>query len=470
MMARMRQKRSAAGIGVAACMFLVVWGLTTHGKYSASGDEPHYLLVSVSLTADRDLDVENNYAANDGRLIGHDQLTAGPHARRARDGRLLSTHDIGVPILLTPVYTVAARVASLASETTLARFRMSRGLFTYALISLTILALVAASVALLITGLTYIAPARIAAVVGAVVGLSPPILSHSFLVFPEAAAFAVACAVVWWTLNPSPSDRATFGLIAALALLPWCHRKYTIFVIACAVMMVAGGSTFWNRWTRSKQLSALCLFATPPLFLYWWTFTTWGNFGGPQMLDGVPLTFSGTGRGLAGLWLDRQYGLVAYSPIYLLLPAYWAIAAGNMPWAALPVLAMVVPMAAFVEWWGGFSPAARYLVPIVPFCAVAATYALRKKVVWWTGILLVVPQILIVGYAWQHPRTLWPIDDRNPLLMQLGALGRAYEHALPSLRYGELNHAFVTGLVLVAVNAGVVVFVWCRHRMAAQAP
>jgi hypothetical protein len=60
MMARMRQKRSATGIGVAACMFLIVWGLTTHGKYSASGDEPHYLLVSRSLAVDRDLDVENN--------------------------------------------------------------------------------------------------------------------------------------------------------------------------------------------------------------------------------------------------------------------------------------------------------------------------------------------------------------------------------------------------------------------------
>ena len=466
----MRQKRSATGIGVAACMFLVVWGLTTHGKYSASGDEPHYLLVSISLAADRDLDLENNYAANDGRLIGHDQLTAGPHARRARDGRLLSTHDIGLPILLTPVYAIAAAVAALTPETTLARFRMSRGLFTYALVSLTILGLVAASVALLITGLTYIAPARIAAAVGAAVALSPPILSHSFLVFPEAAAFAVACAVVWWTLNPSPSERATFTVIAVLGLLPWCHRKYTIFVIACAVMMVAGRRAFWNCWSRPKQLSAICLFAAPHVFLYWWTFRTWGNLGGPQMLDGVPLTLSGTGRGLAGLWLDRQYGILAYGPIYLLLPAYWAVATGNMRWAALPVLALVAPIAAFVGWWGGFSPAARYLVPIVPFCAVAATHALRNNVVRWTGILLLVPQVLIVGYAWQHPRTLWPIDDRNPLLMQLGALGRAYEHALPSLRYGGFNHAFVAGLVLFAVNAGVVVFVWGRTRVIAPAP
>jgi len=235
-------------------------------------------------------------------------------------------------------------------------------------------------------------------------------------------------------------------------------------------MMVAGRWAFWKRWSRPKQLSAICLFATPHLFLYWWTFRTWGNLGGPQMLDGVPLTLSGTGRGLAGLWLDRQYGILAYSPIYLLLPAYWAIAMGNIPWAALPVIAMVMPMAAWVGWWGGFSPAARYLVPIVPFCAVAATYALRSKVVRWTGILLLVPQVVIVGYAWQHPRTLWPIDDRNPLLMQLGPLGRAYEHVLPSLRYGELNHALVAGLVLFAVNAGVVVLVWCRDRVIAPVP
>jgi hypothetical protein len=127
-------------------------------------------------------------------------------------------------------------------------------------------------------------------------------------------------------------------------------------------------------------------------------------------------------------------------------------------------VAMIVPMAAFVEWWGGFSPAARYLVPIVPFCAVAATYALRNGVVRWTGLLLLVPQVLILGYAWQHPRTLWPVGDRNPLLMQLGPLGRAYEHALPSLRYGELNYAVTAGLVLVAINAGVVVLVWCRER------
>jgi hypothetical protein len=71
----------------------------------------------------------------------------------------------------------------------------------------------------------------------------------------------------------------------------------------------------------------------------------------------------------------------------------------------------------------------------------------------------------MVAYAWQHPRTLWPIDDRNPLLMRLGPLGRAYEHALPSLRYGELNHAVPVAVVWIVINAGIAALVW-RHKRA----
>ncbi len=464
----MVQRRSTPGLRIAAFVFVASWGLTTHGKYSASGDEPHYLLISRSLVADRDLDLANNYASNDGRLIGHDGLVAGPHARQARDGRLLSTHDIGLPVLLAPVYAIAAGVAARVPETTIARFRMSRGLLVYALISLTILGLVSASVAVLITGLTYAVDTRTAAAVGAIVALSPPILSHSFLVFPEAVAFAVACALVWWMLQPSPSERATWAIILALGLLPWCHRKYSIFVIACAILMVGGRGRFWRTWPQARRLAAAGLFAVPHLLLYVWTLAVWGNLGGPQMLEGAPFTAIGSARGFIGFWLDRQYGLFAYSPLYLLLPACWAIAWSNVRWTALPVVALVLPMSAFVEWWGGFSPAARYLVPIIPFCALAIALATRSTFIRRAGILLLLPQAVLVGYAWQHPRTLWPVDDYNPLLTRLGPLGAAYEHALPSLRYGGLGHAFLAGLFLVVVNAGVAALVRRHERVRAD--
>ena len=35
---------------------LFIWTLTTHGKFTVSGDEPHYLIISESLLADGDLD------------------------------------------------------------------------------------------------------------------------------------------------------------------------------------------------------------------------------------------------------------------------------------------------------------------------------------------------------------------------------------------------------------------------------
>lgn len=439
-----------------------MWGLTTHGKYSASGDEPHYLVVARSLYADRDLDVANNYAANDGRLIGHDGLEAGPHARPARDGRLLSAHDPGVPMILAPVYGVASRAAAAVPEPTLLRFRMSPGLFTYSLISLFVLACTAASVAVLINGLSSIVDPRLAATLGAIVVLSPPVLSHSFLVFPEAIAFAVACAVVWWILTPAPSEPATWAVIAALGFLPWCHRKYSLFVIAVAIAMVWARRAWWRRRTNGQIGVALAVFAIPHALFYLWTYSTWGNLGGPQMIDGVPLTVSGALRGFAGLWLDRQYGLFAYAPVYLLLPACWAIAGAGASWTLLPVAALAIPMGAYADWTGGFSPAARYLVPIIPFCAVAMALAARRRAVRWTVAALLVPQAAILAYGWQHPRTLWPTGGLNPLLERLGSLGRMYEHALPTLRAGSLTQAAIAAALILVLNAALVA--WARAQ------
>ena len=65
---------------------LVSWGLTTHGRYSATGDEPHYLMIAQSLRADGDLDLANNYAQHDGVLFGAAGLEPETHARPGRGG------------------------------------------------------------------------------------------------------------------------------------------------------------------------------------------------------------------------------------------------------------------------------------------------------------------------------------------------------------------------------------------------
>jgi hypothetical protein len=462
-------RRPARVVGLT--MFVVVWTLTTHGKYSASGDEPHYLVVTRSLYADHDIEVGNNYAANDGNLIGHDGLVAGAHARPGRDGRVLPVHDLGVSIALVPVYAIAKPIADLMSERMLARFRMTRGLFLYSLITLAVLAMTATACGLLARSLSRtVTPSR-AIVSTLLVGLSPPLLLHSYLIFPEAFGFAAMCAVACWCVQDRPTFRGTWPLVIMLGLLPWCHRKYSFLVFACAAVMVIRHSRFWRERSSSDRIVLALLFLAPQAAMHVWTMDTWGTLGGPQMLDSLPFTLSGVPRGFLGLLFDRQYGLVANAPWYLLLPAAWTLAGRRAAVFLLPVIALDLPMAGFVVWWGGFSTAARYLVPLLPFCAVAVAWALENPVFRRFVYAGAVLQIPITAYAWQHPRTLWPAEggETNPLLDALGPIGRAYEHLLPRLSGNEsLVPAVVVALLAVGLNVALIWFV--RARGGAASP
>jgi hypothetical protein len=457
------------GAIVAITMFVVIWTLTTHGKYSASGDEPHYLMVTRSVYADFDVDVANNYAANDGRLIGHDHLEAGAHARLDRANRLVTVHDLGVSFALLPVYAVAAPFAARVSESLLARFRMTRGLFVYALVSLTLLAGCSIAFGFLTRALATTTTPQRAVLTGLLIGLSPPILSHSFLVFPEVFGFVVACAVVCWSLNGEPRMRGTWPLVAALGWLPWCHRKFSFLVLACALVMMIAQPSFWRRRSWSDLILLAALFVVPQVALHAWTIATWGTVGGAQMMDRLPFTISGAPRGFLGLLLDRQYGLVSGAPWYFLLPAAWMLAGRRAASFLLPVFALLVPMAGFVVWWGGFSPAARYLVPLLPFCAVALALALDNAIFRRAAVVAAALQVPITAYAWQHPRSLWPIGEGNPLLETLGPAGRAYEHVLPALvGGGSLLQAEEVALVALALN--LLLIASCRRAVGVVGP
>jgi len=280
---------------------LIVWTLTTHGKFSDSGDEPHYLMVAESLLADRDLDVSNNYRRGDGRWFGASTLEAGPHARQTRTGRLWSTHDIGLPVLILPAYAAATRLSQLVPGSVLTKIRQPRGLFAYSLVSLSMTVLSALGLRLLLVGLSRHVESNHAIAITLAAGLSPPILSHAFLVFPETPAFFVVCAVVW--LLSVRSEEVTirrFILVAiAIGLLPWLHRKYSFFVFGLAFVVL------YRHWPafRSQPAGTRWMFAIaalgPQLALHAWSWYAWGTLGGPQMLTTLPFSVAGLVTGSA---------------------------------------------------------------------------------------------------------------------------------------------------------------------------
>jgi hypothetical protein len=87
-------------------------------------------------------------------------LEIGLLAVPARDGRVLSIHDIGVGVVLVPAYIVARHIAEWTAEPLLRRFGMDRGLFTYSIVILFLIALTTAGMVLVADGLTPLAGRR----------------------------------------------------------------------------------------------------------------------------------------------------------------------------------------------------------------------------------------------------------------------------------------------------------------------
>src|SRR3954469_12452072 len=176
-------------------VFLIVWGLTTHGKFSLTGDEPHYLLMAESLRVDGDLDLANDYAPAPG-----DQRREPPpeqHARLDRFGALRSMHEPGLAVLLLPVHAAATGLAEAVPPARLAAFRVAPVLFAYALVSLFMLALTCLGLWLLVATLARRVSPGQARAATLIVALSPPVLANAFLVFPDTVAFTVACLALW---------------------------------------------------------------------------------------------------------------------------------------------------------------------------------------------------------------------------------------------------------------------------------
>lgn len=443
--------------------FLFVWTLTTHGKYSVSGDEPHYLIVAHSLVADGDFDVANNYAQNDGQHFGHDGLKPEQHARTNRWSATWSVHDPGLPLLVAPVYAAASALAGLMSDELLARTRQSRGLFAYSLVSLAILALSAWGVSLFLAGLLRDTAPRLALAVTGTMAFVPPFLAHAFLVFPDIVAGVVTCAVVWLWCQDSRdlALRRVLPLALAIGLLPWLHRRYLLLGLGLVFVAMHrhGGWVKEQRTSTKLVLAAALVVPAAGLFLLMWV--AWGHLGGPQAFGPV-LSAAWIPRGSLGLILDRERGLLAYSPIYLLIPACWIVAWRRHWPAAIAVALAFLPAAAFLEWFAGFAPAARYLVPVIPLLVLPARQALESRRLWRVWVVLGVFQTAICLYVWQKPRTLWPAAEdhgSNAAVEAIPLVGQAYSRALPSVYTGDsLGYALAVAAALAVATALVVRF------------
>ena len=406
-----------------AIVALVLIGFITHSTNAGTGDEPHYLAIAHSIAFDRDLDLTNNYGPGE-PLIAGGGLTPDNHVQSGAGGVGRPVHDVGLPLLFAPVARVLRPIAAWLSET-VPEPLMRRAKLTPTVLYRHFISLVMIAVACWMAGVLFEtclelgASTRTAFATTLIAILSPPLLVHSTLFFTELPSAAVALFVFRRTHTAPPASPRGWLLVGvAIGLLVLLHVRNAGLAIALAVL------AFRAARSRAGSHAALALLAGVAVLLllrtginhlFWGTWVTT-----PHAALGRPAGAAATAREaairLAGITIDQEFGLLPYAPILLLVPIGLAtmrdrrVAAAIVFASACYIAPILWPVTNVHGWTGGWSPAARFMVPILPLLALALPSAFR-----WTPRLLVavlvVLQISIDAYMWQNPKNLWNDGD-----------------------------------------------------------
>jgi hypothetical protein len=275
-------------------------GLHAFGASEYGGDEPHYLLATQSIVEDGDVDVLDEYA--DRSYADYYPYELRRHGRET-EGRLNEPHGVGFPLLIAPAYVIGG---AKGVELFLAAIAALALTFAYRLA-------------------LRVAPDPWALGATLAVGLSPPFLAYGTAVYPEPAAGAAlaGAALLAVRLHDRIARPEAFLCFALLGALPWLGTKY---VPAGVVIGAVAARGLWAAQRRTLVVGAVELSLVSVAVYVAFNEALYGGptpyaAGGPDesgtgasSLGGYP----GRAYRLIALFLDREYGLLRWAPVFLL--------------------------------------------------------------------------------------------------------------------------------------------------------
>jgi hypothetical protein len=281
-------------------VYAATLGLDAFAESDYGGDEPHYLLATESLIDDGNVDVLDEY-----RERAYDEFYPYELDRHGREteGRLNEPHGVGFPLLLAPAYALGGATGA----------------------ELFLAAIAALAMALAYRLALKVAPDPWALGASLALGLSPPLLAYGTAVYPElvAAAALAGAALLALRIDAWPSRRETIACFALLGTLPWLGTK---FVLPGVVIAAFAARSVWRSRRRTLAVGAveLSLFSVA---LY--VGINEAVYGGPTPyaadVPGESATDASFPGGymerayrLVALFIDREYGLLRWAPVFLL--------------------------------------------------------------------------------------------------------------------------------------------------------
>lgn len=309
------QDRPSAMLVVLVFVGVTLWaglGAGARATYGArmTADEPQYVLSAISLAEDLDLDISDELADERWRPFHEAELPR--QTQPLADGSERSPHDPLLPALLAPAVgmfgwvgaratmaVVAGALASLLVWTAIVRLRVQRGT---------------------------------ALVVVAAFALSAPLAAYGSQIYPELVAALAVTAAAAALLGP-PSRGRTAMWVAAVVALPWLGIKYAPVAAALALVGLwverrANGRPRVGVVTVVFGVAGAAYLAFHQAVYGGWTVYAAGDhFTGREFtVVGQDPDHLGRTIRLLGLLVDRDFGLVAWAPVYLLaVPALAAL-------------------------------------------------------------------------------------------------------------------------------------------------
>ncbi len=404
------QPKPASPRRLFALAFLFYAALTTQlpGAAGPQGDEPHYLVMAESLRSDGDLDLRDEHDNRAYRSFYPGRL--GAHKSPASPkGTTYSIHAPGLPLLILPAY---AALGFRGAQLLIAALAALAGALVFQLVRD-------------VTEEEWTARAAWAAF-----AFLPPMAFYAVSIYPEAVA-ALATALFLLMSRTDPSPRRMLLAATMAAVLPWLHPKFLpLAVLGLGLTLVRRGKPLARVVAASLGLAGL----VGLLVLFH------SNYGraslsaayGPGFDSDVSL-----GRipwGFAALLLDRQFGLLALAPLWLLaLPGcvlLFGRAPGDSMRAGLCAAATLGVGASFSMWWGGTCPPARFVVPALPALAVLLAPALSRWRMLAAGLFGASLGVTLLAAA--APRAIHNRPDGESALLKVLAPALSLDAMWPS--------------------------------------
>ena len=443
-----------AGLAFAAAVVLFTLSAWRMQPQLPGGDEPHYLVITQSLLLDGDLRIENNhqrgdYASYTTQVLKPDSL------KRGRDGEIYSIHAPGTSALVLPAFAlggypvVVEWLAVLAALGSVLLWETSRR----------------------VTGRTG------AAWIGwAAATLSAPFFFHAFAVYPDGPGAVIVMLVVSLLAGPERLRRRALCVLlgAAVAFLPWLHTRYAVIAGTAGLLILA---RVWHdkdeRWARACAFLAIPVISLAAWL--WFFYSLYGTFNPAAPYGGYTQSaLEHAPRGLTGLLLDQQFGLIPNAPVFIAalggFVALWRRQRRLTVELALIVVPYAIAVACYHMWWGGRSAPVRFLVPVLlPLGITVAA--------WWRdagpagrafiGTSVLASVALSLGLAWvDHGALVFNVRDGYALWPD-ALVPLAYGPlALPSLFRGGPQTAWTVAIVWATWTvAAVVALGWAARRM-----